>query len=94
MIGVRLMTNKDSLSAFIEDRLSWELSEFDDVNVGGIAADLAYGLKNNGYCSDPYTTYEQALCCPINKRREKDCLMASCPNNEFCRMLRKEGYII
>jgi hypothetical protein len=88
------MTNKDSLRAFIEDRLSWELSELDDVNVGGIAADLAYGLENNGYCSDPYTTYEHALCCPINKRREKDCLMASCPNNEFCRMLRKEGYII
>lgn len=88
------MKNKDSLSVFIEDRLSWELSELDDVNVGGIASDLAYGLKNNGYCSDPYTTYEQALCCPINKRREKDCLMTSCINNEFCRMLRKEGYII
>lgn len=87
------MKTKDSLSAFIEDRLSWELSELDDVNIGGIAADLADGLENNGYCTNLYTGYEQALCCPINKRREKECLMTFCPNNEFCRLLRREGYI-
>lgn len=88
------MNNKDSLSAFIEDRLSWELSELDAVNVSGLAADIAYDLKSHGYCADPYTTYERALCCSVNRRREKDCLMTSCPNNKFCRMLRKEGYII
>jgi hypothetical protein len=94
MIGVKLMNNKDSLTTFIEDRLYPELSAFDeDLSIRGIASDLAYGLKNNGYCSEPYSTYENALYCPINKRREKECLMASCPNNEFCRLLRREGYI-
>ncbi len=82
------------LVEFIEDRLSWELAPYDDVNVGGLASDLAYGLKNNGYCSEPYSEYENALCCPINKRREKECLMVSCPHNKFCKLLRKEGYII
>lgn len=87
------MNNKDSLSAFIEDRLSWELSELDDVNVGRIADDLAYGLKNNGYCSEPYFEYEKALMCPINKRQEKYCGCTKCKSHEFCTMLRKEGYV-
>lgn len=78
---------------FIEERLSWELSTYDDINVRGIASDLAYGLERNGYCQDPYFKFDQALCCPINKRREKDCRMVPCPSYEFCMMLRREGYI-
>ena len=85
--------SKDTLREFLEDRLSWELSAFEDINVGGLASDLAYGLKNNGYCSEPYSEYESALCCPMNKRKEKECLMVSCPNNTFCKLLRREGYI-
>ena len=78
---------------FVEERLSWELSTYDDINVGGIASDLARGLEYNGYCQNPYFEFDQALCCPINKRREKDCQMVSCPSYKFCMMLRKEGYI-
>lgn len=55
--------------------------------------ELADRLEKKGYCAEPYLEYEKALCCPINKRREKECLMVSCPNNTFCRLLRKEGYI-
>lgn len=78
---------------FIEERLSWELSTYDDINVGGVASDLARGLEHSGYCQDPYLEFDQALCCPINKRREKDCRLVSCPSYEFCMMLRREGYI-
>lgn len=87
------MNNKDSLSTFIEDRLSWELSALDDINVVGLSEDLAYGLKNNGYCSEPYTDFERALICPINKRREKYCGCTHCASHEFCMLLRKEGYV-
>ena len=55
--------------------------------------ELADRLEKKGYCAEPYLEYEKALCCHINKRREKECLMVSCPNNTFCRLLRKEGYI-
>jgi len=85
--------NTDSLSAFIEDRLSWELSAFDDINVGGLAEDIAYDLKSHGYCSEPYFAYEKALQCSINKRGEKYCSCTSCESHEFCMLLRKEGYI-
>jgi len=54
---------------------------------------LAAKLENKGYCTEPYLEYERALCCPINKRREADCRMASCKSYDFCRLLRKEGYI-
>jgi hypothetical protein len=54
---------------------------------------LAYGLKNNGYCSEPYTDFERALICPINKRREKYCGCTHCASHEFCMLLRKEGYV-
>lgn len=55
--------------------------------------ELAERLERDGYCSEPYREYERALTCPINKRREKDCLMTSCSSNHFCRLLRREGYI-
>ena len=81
------------LVEFIEDHLSWELANYGDINISGIASDLTYGIENNGYCSYPYFEYEKALCCPINKRREKNCSMTSCPSNDFCKLLRREGYI-
>ena len=87
------MNNKDSLSTFIEDRLSWELSPYEGINVIVIADELAEELKDRGYCSEPYTEYEKALICPINKRKEKYCGCTHCESHEFCMMLRKEGYI-
>lgn len=85
--------NTDSLSTFIEDKLSWKLSELDDVHVGNLAEELADGLTRNGYCSEPYVEFERALNCPINKRREKYCGCTYCESHEFCILLRKEGYI-
>jgi len=55
--------------------------------------ELAERLERQGYCTEPYLEYEKALCCPINKRRETDCRMTCCPSYNFCRLLRKEGYI-
>ena len=86
-------SNNEKLTSFIETRLSWALAPDSSINVSGITSDLVRDLKNGGYCADPYLSYEQALCCPVNKRREKACLMTSCKNNDFCRLLRKEGYI-
>ena len=85
--------NDTSLYNFIEERLAWELGPYDEVNVGRIADDLADSLKNRGYCSDPYSDYDRALMCPINKRREKYCGCTHCVSHEFCMMLRKEGYV-
>ena len=85
--------NNEQLTSFIETRLSWALATDSSINVSGIAADLVRALKNGEYCTDPYLSYEQALCCPVNKRHEKACLMISCKNNDFCCLLRKEGYI-
>lgn len=65
--------NETSLYDFIETELSWELDDPSDINVRGIAENLADNLKSQGYCSDPYFGYEKALMCPINKRREPYC---------------------
>lgn len=54
---------------------------------------LAARLENRGYCSDPYIDYENALTCPVNLRRELECNMVSCKHNNFCKILRREGYI-
>lgn len=85
--------NDTSLSDFLEDRLSWELAPCKDINVRGLAEDLADTLKSRGYCSDPYSDYERALMCPINKRRESYCCCTNCDSHTFCIMLRKEGYV-
>ncbi len=85
--------NDTSLYNFIEERLAWELGPGDDVNVGRIADDLADELKNRGYCSDPYFEYDKALMCPINKRREVYCGCTNCKSYDFCKLLRKEGYV-
>jgi len=87
------MNNDTTLSSFLEDRLSYELPEDDDFNIAGLAEDLAYSLKINGYCSDPYFEYAKALICPINKKRKKYCGCTTCESHEFCLMLRKEGYV-
>lgn len=85
--------NDTSIYDFIESELSWELDDPSDINVRGIAEDLADSLKNSGYCSDPYLAYEKALICPINKRREKQCNCVICESHHFCELLRKEGYV-
>lgn len=85
--------NDTSIYNFIESELSWALDDLSDINVRGIAEDLAESLKTNGYCSDPYFEYAKALMCPINKRHEKYCGCTQCPSHEFCEMLRKEGYV-
>jgi hypothetical protein len=85
--------NNISLYNYIETELSWQLDDPSAINVGGIASDLADGLKSHGYCSDPYFEYDKALMCPINKRREKQCNLVQCPSHTFCEMLRKEGYV-
>ena len=83
-----------TLTNFIESELSWALDDdISDINVRGIAGDLADNLKINGYCSDPYFEYDKALMCPINKRREKFCGCTMCASHAFCEMLRKEGYV-
>lgn len=94
MNGENLITmNKTNIYNFIESELAWKLDDKSDVNVSGIANDLADGLKANGYCSDPYFEYDKALMCPINKRRESYCGCTHCVSHEFCMMLRKEGYV-
>ena len=55
--------------------------------------ELAERLERKGYCSEPFLEYEKALCCLINKRKEKDCLMSSCSSHTFCMLLRREGYL-
>ena len=81
------------LSSCIEDQLSWALSDYDGINIGALSEDLADTLKRKGYCEDKYATFEQALLCPINKKRENDCRVVHCPNHMFCMLLRKEGYV-
>ena len=84
----------NSLYDFIESELSYELDDdISDINVRGIAENLADNLKSSGYCTDPYFEYEKALICPINKRREKYCNCTQCESHRFCEMLRKEGYV-
>lgn len=83
-----------SLSSFIEDRIAWELAPNDcDINIPVLADQLAFDLETNGYCFEPYSKVENALCCSINKRKEKECKVSTCKNIEFCRLLRREGYI-
>ncbi len=85
--------NNISIYDYIETELAWQLDDSSDVNVRGIAEDIADGLKTRGYCSDPYFEYEKALICPINKRHDKCCPCIQCESYKFCELLRKEGYI-
>ena len=85
--------NDVSIYNYIETELAWQLDDLSDVNVSGIAADLADGLKSHGYCNDPYFAYEKALACPINKRKEAYCGCTLCESHRFCELLRKEGYV-
>jgi hypothetical protein len=85
--------NTDKLASFIEDRLHWELAPYDGINIGGLADDIAYDLKSHGYCAEPYFSYEKALMCPINKRKEADCGCTQCESHDFCMLLRKERYV-
>ena len=83
--------NKTSLIEFIENFLSYELPEH--IYIENLSADLATELINNNYCTNPYSEYDEALKCPINKRKEEYCACTQCESHEFCTKLRKEGYI-
>ena len=86
--------NEKSLINYIDDFLSWELDSYqEEINIRGLAADLADRLELDNYCSNPYVEFDRALCCPINKRREKYCGNTLCSSYEFCVLLRKEGYV-
>lgn len=83
----------DFIDSELECALCDSIIDIEDVNIRGIAEDLADSLKSNGYCTDPYFEYDKALICPINKRHEKYCGCTQCASHEFCTMLRKEGYV-
>ena len=84
--------NDFSLAEYLRDYLSGCLDSY-EVNVDALGDDIADSLERHGYCSDPYLDYDKALMCPINKKREKYCNNALCSSHNFCKMLRKEGYI-
>ena len=81
------------LSSYLDDYLNWSLGGMSEARDCVDEQDLARCLERDGYCQNPYTGFERALCCSINKRREAECKMALCESYEFCRMLRQEGYI-
>lgn len=83
--------NELNLTEYLKSYLNWRLAPYVDADV--LSEDLADALKNNGYCMDPYSEYDKALICPINKRREKYCGCTHCASYKFCIILRKEAYI-
>lgn len=85
------MTNK-TLTSYLVEYFNWQFAPT-DINTESLGEDLARRLEQAGYCKNNNFNYEMALCCSINKKHEKDCLVFSCPNNDFCRLLRGEGYI-
>lgn len=80
---------EDYLRDYLDDALAGMSEARDYVD----ESDLAYKLKNNGYCDDPYWEYEKALMCPINKRKQKSCGCVQCESFDFCRLLRREDYL-
>ena len=93
MIGVNLTSR--TLRAELANYFDSRLGARTDCNHRGRLDEweLAERLERQGDCSAPYLEYEKALTCPINKRREADCLMTCCPSNTFCKLLRREGYL-
>lgn len=83
----------NTLRKEIADFLNSRLGEYSETRRHIDEYDLAERLESRGYCTEPYRDYEQALSCPINKRKEHDCRAVSCPHHRFCSVLRKEGYI-
>lgn len=86
------MKTDTTLVERLREYLAWHLAPC-EFNTDVLAENIADELIRKGYCSDPYLEHDKALMCPINKRREKDCRMVSCPSYEFCMRLRKEGYV-
>ena len=84
--------NDTTLTNYLKDYLGWNLTSY-EINTDVLAENIADELERQGYCSDPYLNFENALACPINKRREKYCGCTNCINHKFCMMLRKEGYV-
>jgi hypothetical protein len=87
-----LIMNTKTLEACLREYLAWHLAPC-EFNTDVLAENIADELIRKNYCADPYIEFDNALCCPINKRREKDCRLVSCPSYKFCMMLRKEGYV-
>ena len=84
--------NDISLAEYLRDYFSWRIDCYED-NPNALGDDLADNLERRGYCSSPYLEYDKALICPINKKREKYCNNTLCSSHNFCKMLRKEGYV-
>lgn len=85
--------SKQTLCQYLSEYFNWRLDTWSEARRQIDEADLAYKLERDGYSSNPYTEYDRALTCPINKRREKYCGCTHCTSHEFCMMLRKEGYV-
>lgn len=81
------------LSSYLDDYLNWSLGGMSEARECVDGYDLARCLERDGYCAEPYFAYERALCCPINKRGETECKMTLCESYNFCKLLRREGYI-
>ena len=84
--------NDETIAEYIRDYLYSRLDSY-EVNIDALGDDLADSLEARGYCSNPYTEFDRALLCPINKKRAKYCGITNCASHEFCSMLRKEGYM-
>ena len=83
----------NSLRNEISDFLDWSLGSLSEARQLVDEEDLAHQLISKGYCNKPYSEFERALCCPVNKRREKYCGCTLCTSHGFCTVLRKEGYV-
>lgn len=85
--------SKQTLCQYLSEYFNWHLDPWSEARRQIDEVDLADKLERDGYGSNPYTAYDRALTCPINKRREKYCGCTHCASHEFCMMLRKEGYV-
>ena len=83
----------------MKNKLSAEIGDYFDRYTGSELRyqldeeELSYILKTKGFCSDKYASFEEALRCQINKRREKQCYNVHCESFGFCCAMRKEGYV-
>ena len=82
-----------TLSSVIGEYLDWHLGGCSETRNMISEHDLADRLERDGYCQEPFSDFEYALCCPINKRKEDYCYNTHCRCHKFCIMLRKEGYL-
>ena len=81
------------LAEFIQDYLNCNLAGYYEAQQEVSGEELAEDLVNKGYCCNPYLEYDRALTCPVNKRKESFCNNTLCNSYDFCRLLRREGYV-